>query len=182
MKEDDFWKSSLNIVSIPVFRLILIVFFLVSTFLLVLQYYFVFPAFNRMQKNHIESEAERTANHLVSAFIAPGTSGELQVDASIIRDLNVALRDFEIKKIKLFTAEGRVLHSSDEPEIGTINTKPYFQKIVSAGGIYSQIVEKDQQTAEGNLTHVSVAEVYIPVIKNNLITTNLQLASIDAEE
>ena len=81
----------------------------------------------------------------------------------------------DIYRLKLFDSSGRVFWSSRPVDVGTVNTKSYFQQIVAAGGAYYKHEEKpisevrstghEAMESAGKKT-CHVAEIYTPVIKD----------------
>jgi hypothetical protein len=59
-----FVRAVAHIFRTPYFKRILLIFLLISGILFLIQKEIVFPAFQKMAKASIESEAARTANHL----------------------------------------------------------------------------------------------------------------------
>ncbi|WP_299644150.1 diguanylate cyclase [uncultured Ruegeria sp.] len=81
----------------------------------------------------------------------------------------------DIYRFKLFDASGQVFWSTRASDVGFVNTKPYFQSIVAAGGLYYKHEEKPIAEVDsfvvGNsrdteLSSRHVAEVYTPIIKD----------------
>ncbi len=81
----------------------------------------------------------------------------------------------DIYRFKLFDSDGRVFWSTRAADVGTVNTKPYFQEILAAGGSYYKHEEKPisevrtldhEVMADSGKKSCHVAEIYTPVIKD----------------
>ncbi|NOC91367.1 diguanylate cyclase [Ruegeria sp. HKCCD6604] len=81
----------------------------------------------------------------------------------------------DIYRFKLFDASGQVFWSTRASDVGFVNTKPYFQSIVAAGGLFYKHEEKPvtevdsfvvDNSRDTELSSRHVAEVYTPIIKD----------------
>ncbi|WP_298846896.1 diguanylate cyclase [uncultured Ruegeria sp.] len=81
----------------------------------------------------------------------------------------------DIYRFKLFDAAGQVFWSTRTSDVGTVNTKPYFQSTVAAGGLYYKHEEKPiaevdffgaSNPEDTGLSSRHVAEVYTPIIRD----------------
>lgn len=156
-----------HILKTPSFKLILLIFLLVSVCLFWIQNEFVLPVFEKMQRTSIESEATRTANHLRNLLKIDNEPAIDDMASDLLLTLEKSMEDFELIKVKIFSTTGLVVYSSDSAEIGDINKNDYFQNLVAKGQVFSKIVEKNQTSMEGNILPVSVAEVYVPILDGN---------------
>lgn len=159
-------RAVVQIFKTPFFIRILLLFLLISGALFLLQKGIVFPAFERMGKLSIESEAARTASHLRNLLHITGEPSALVLSEARIQDLLKSMQEFRLIKVKIFNSAGLVVYSSEAKEIGEINTRDYFREQVAKGKIYSKIVEENQVSMEGETIPVSVAEVYVPIKSN----------------
>lgn len=153
-----------HIFKTPFFKLIFVVFLLVSVALFVIQKEIIFPVFQKMQKASIESEAARTANHLRKLLRILKEPEASTLSDDFKRNLQETMENFHLAKIKIFNSTGLVVYSSEFKDIGEINSYEYFVEEVAQGKIYSKIVEKNQPSMEGLPVPVNVAEVYVPIL------------------
>ncbi|MBO9411272.1 MULTISPECIES: diguanylate cyclase [unclassified Ruegeria] len=81
----------------------------------------------------------------------------------------------DIYRFKLFNADGRVFWSSRSSDLGSVNSKPYFDAVIKQGNIYYKHEEKPLSEVEdfdGDAIHASgpqtrhVAEIYTPIIRD----------------
>lgn len=145
------------------FCLSLVVVFLLPTYI----YFYLAPKFTALIIENSEHEAEEVTNHLISMFF-PGSqklTKELAQQKLSQQDKKIQAQ-FHIEKIKIFLANGEVIYSSDEKDIGVTNTNRYFTEIVMQGKLYSKVVEKEKETLEGRRVRVDVVEIYVPIMKN----------------
>jgi two-component system cell cycle sensor histidine kinase/response regulator CckA len=57
------------------------------------------------------------------------TSDSLKDDS--IRKIETFKEELKLKKIKIFSKSGEIIYSSDPKDVGMINQKDYFRKIVA---------------------------------------------------
>ncbi|MBU1716157.1 MAG: PAS domain S-box protein [Proteobacteria bacterium] len=129
--------------------------------------FYLSPAFTTFIAHNTEHEAVRVANHLSElAFPSHQISRNLLTE-KFKDQITTATNDFGLMKVKVFTAFGEVIYSSDPTEIGTINRKNYFHEIVATGKNLTKIVKKDSMSMENQLVPLDVVETYIPIMRNN---------------
>ncbi|MEN6586125.1 MAG: diguanylate cyclase [Sulfuricella sp.] len=75
-------------------------------------------------------------------------------------------RDFGLYKLKVFGPDGKVLHSTDPREIGSVNRYEYFRHRVAAGEVATFMVSKQGISADGQVVSRDVVETYVPVMHN----------------
>lgn len=124
--------------------------------------YFIFPSFSSLVVENAEKEAELIARHLLHMLAIE--EDELKNSASIKKTTERITKDFNLMKIKVFSAEGEVVYSTDPGEVGEINTKNYFSEIVSLGKTYTKVVRKDSRSLEGQIVTADVVETYVPIM------------------
>jgi len=131
----------------------------------------VVPSFYRELMANIEVEALRTTQFL-SYRVFPGSRVEVTADTYrlVDREITKALKTLALEKVKIFSADGTILYSTDHKDEGTLNTKPYFKQIVQQGNIFSKIDPKQTPSAEGRLMQRDVAEIYVPIMDGEAFT------------
>ncbi len=155
-----------HIFKIPFLRLIIFVFLFISVVLLLFEKEVVIPTLVKFQQKSIESSATRTANHLRKFLHIQGEPAAPDLTVEFEKNLEEVMKDFELLKIKIFNSTGLIVYSSDSREIGEINTHRYFRDQVAQGHVFSKIVKENQASAEGQHVKTSVAEIYVPIVKN----------------
>jgi len=141
---------------------ILIVAALLSVALPLLNVTIVYPAFTQIIASAIEDDAQRLAN-----YVLPGSLKNTPLDYESFNDRFFAdiyklEHDFEVMKIKVFSAKGEVLYSSEPTDVGHLNSKPYFLTTVAKGKPYTQLVSKQTTPADGISIPIDVVETYVP--------------------
>jgi diguanylate cyclase (GGDEF)-like protein len=112
-----------------------------------------------------EEESVLIAQHLSTMIFDKGI--DLNEPEKYASYLEGSKRDFNLDKIKLFSANGEVVYSSDPNNIGDINKKSYFQDIVAKGNSYSKLAQKATESLEGHLMNVDVVETYVPIMNGD---------------
>jgi len=127
------------------------------------EYFFVYPAYNKLLTSETENEAVRYARFLGRALgleNQPLTRERLTEEMH--EKLRPANRDAYLVKLRIFSSRGEVIFSTREDEIGDFNESKYFQNIVARGQVYSHTVNIDQTTAEGDISRSDIVETYVP--------------------
>jgi diguanylate cyclase (GGDEF)-like protein/PAS domain S-box-containing protein len=111
-----------------------------------------------------EEQAIKIAQHLSASLDTDLKRSTSSLSQEEISFLESAADDFQLWKIKLFSADGYVLYSSDAEDIGDVNEHDYFHETVKAGSPYSIVVAKESNTLEGQIALADVVETYVPVM------------------
>lgn len=127
--------------------------------------YFIFPSFSRLLVNNTENEAVRVARNLSSIVISD--NNELKKPGDFSKAIEKVKDEFHLEKIKVFTAGGEIIHSTEPEDIGKINNKDYFREIVAKGNSFTKVVQKDTRTLEDRVVTVDVVETYVPIMNGN---------------
>jgi response regulator RpfG family c-di-GMP phosphodiesterase len=124
------------------------------------------PLFSEQLMRNTESQACRTATHIKSGILgnSPVITQDL-LSAARVDDINEITNDFDIQKLKIFSSDGAIIHSTQNAKIGEINRHSYFWNLVAKGRVYSKIVQKNESSAEGKTLKLDVAEVYVPIMQ-----------------
>jgi PAS domain S-box-containing protein len=144
---------------------ILLISIIVVLFLPFYTTFYLYPAFTNHLMSDAESTAKELANHLIHYFEDPEdvlTYEHITID--VIAEVEEMFLDFRCEKVKIFSTNGEIIHSTEPSDIGTINTRDYFKSVITQGINYSKIVSKDTQTLEGRTVQVDVVETYVPLI------------------
>lgn len=126
--------------------------------------FIITPLYTDLLLKEVQREARDIAKVLSEKVVADGA---LKPVAEYQQQLNQFKFDLGLEKIKVFKTNGEVIFSTSQPDVGTVNQKDYFKKIVNEGITYSLRVEKGQKRAEGDVVYRSVIEVYVPIIQIN---------------
>lgn len=157
-----------NILRTPTLRNIFILCLAISVLLPTYSTFFVMPSFSDELTRDTEDNARRTAAHLASLLsLHSGALTRKAFSPEIIRGIEQSREDLQLEKIKVFSNSGEIIYSSDARDVGTMNQKSYFREIIAKGRIFSLIVSKNGKTAENRVVDRDVAEVYIPIMRDN---------------
>jgi signal transduction histidine kinase len=127
------------------------------------EYLFVHPAYNDLLAEETESEAVRYASYIVQALGLENQSlTRHSLPEGLEKQLHPASRDTRLIKLRIFSAQGEIIFSTEQGEIGSLNKNEYFRNIVATGRVYSKIVRKDSRTAEGDVAQLDIVETYVP--------------------
>lgn len=149
---------------------------LLSVLVPLINFYVVFPSFSKSVITQAESNSVQLANHLSLALL--DDKDELtqhRIDLWAAQEVDALLSNFQLLKLRIFSATGEILFSSRSEEIGDVNTTPYFHEIVAKGKVYSKSVSKDQKSVEGDTYHLDIVETYVPLVKSEKFTGALEI-------
>jgi diguanylate cyclase (GGDEF)-like protein/PAS domain S-box-containing protein len=125
------------------------------------------PKYTDLLVENTEEEAQRTGAHL-SFMLFGKDEGAITRDS--ISNVNVQMimedtRLLVIQKLKIYSSSGETLFSTDKKEIGHVNRKDYFSRVVAKGKPYTKTVSKNTETASGSISKTDVVESYIPIMR-----------------
>ncbi|MCL4456688.1 MAG: ATP-binding protein [Nitrospirae bacterium] len=122
------------------------------------------PEFNRVLTEQIENEAVSIAAHLRTIYFSrvTGLNGD-SLPSGVKSEALRFKKDFRLMKVKVFSASGEVIYSSDPEDIGKINEERYFQESVAKGNPYKKVINKGDKTLEGQIAAADVVETYVPI-------------------
>jgi HD-GYP domain-containing protein (c-di-GMP phosphodiesterase class II) len=127
--------------------------------------YYIFPSISKLVIDNIEDEARRIAQHLASNVVTEDNRLKERQD---IEDAAGKIKtDFNLDKLKVFSAGGEIVYSTDPADIGEINTKPYFHEIVSRGNVHTTEIQQGTRTLEDKIVEVDVVETYVPIMSGS---------------
>ncbi|WP_170784096.1 sensor domain-containing diguanylate cyclase [Ruegeria lacuscaerulensis] len=134
------------------------------------------PVVDRMLEADLRKEATQLGKQVTSHLEdveATFQTGSIGIHDQEFLELLPATSD--IYRFKLFNADGGVFWSTRSADVGTLNSKPYFQSVIRQGNIYYKHEEKpltEVDDYEGTAIHASgpetrhVAEIYTPIIRD----------------
>lgn len=127
--------------------------------------FYLDPAFVDIAAHNSERQAIKVANFMAMRLF-PSAQDFQDAPLSPVKEgqLLEMRRVFKIVKVRVFTPTGKIIYSSDKPEIGDTNRMAYFKDIVARGQTFSKLVRKDTTSMEGQLMPVDVVETYVPIV------------------
>jgi PAS domain S-box-containing protein len=147
-----------------------ILFICIVTIIVLLVFIFSILSFSvtRILSENSKHDSEVLAQHLSSMLITEDDElKSISIPPDLSREINKLKNDFNLHKIKIFTPEGEVVYSTDQKDIGFINTKKYFRDVVVSGKTYASTIKKGALSLEDQETTVDVIETYMPIISGS---------------
>jgi len=128
---------------------------------------YIYPTYRNLLTQETEDDAVRFVNYLVRTLKLEDLSlNREQIAPTFTREARLLMQDSLLVKLRVFSPRGEIIFSTVPGEIGTINSSPYFHQIVARGRVYSKVVSRDRETAEGKHLPVDVVETYVPVMNS----------------
>ncbi len=148
---------------IKLLRNLLLLSLVITIFLPGHEYFVLHPAYNKLLTEETENEAVRYASYMVRTL---GLEDQALTKEGLPKDLQKSLqpvsRDKQLLKLRIFSSTGEIIFSTKAEEVGSLNKKSYFHEIVAKGQVYSKVVRKDRETAEGAVAQIDIVETYVP--------------------
>ena len=125
--------------------------------------------FGSHEFKHNLLEQEATSDAVRWAEFVASQSKEINAELSqghistqTLNALKIASIAGGVFRYKLFSADGIIVHASRPEDIGKLNTKPYFEKLVRKGKTFAKI-ETDENFGEDRTV---VSEAYVPLMED----------------
>lgn len=158
-----------NILKTPILCSVFVACLSIAVLLPTYSSFFIMPLFVEQVLKNAETDAQRSAAFLTAdSMQQEGILENFTISKEMRKKLNEAQTYLDLDQLKIYSASGEIIYSSNDREVGTINEHDYFRREVAKGRIYSKIVKKDEETMEGRSSQMDVAEIYIPIMKNNV--------------
>ncbi|TLM65786.1 MAG: PAS domain-containing protein [Deltaproteobacteria bacterium] len=123
------------------------------------------PAYQQRLVSDTEEESVRFATYLVRSLRLDGVRLERgSLPPSVVDQVRMLRDDQYLIKLRFFAPDGEIIHSTEAGEIGKANSHDYFRNIVAKGKVFTKVVKKDLQTADGVVSKIDVAETYVPFL------------------
>ena len=161
----------------PFLRNILIAFLAIAILIPIYEKYRAFPPFRDLLTNAAEDQAVRIATHLSSYdfFKKSSLDSPESIPNAWIDEITIISRDMKLEKVKIFSRSGEVIYSTDQKDMGKINENEYYHNIVTAGQVFTKVVEKDAKSLDGHVLSKTVVETYVPIIRNNSFVGSFEI-------
>jgi signal transduction histidine kinase len=125
----------------------------------------IYPSFISLLIESTKESALRAASHLKSeVFIDNAEINKEALKSDFLNKVDTIKKDLDLEKLKIFSKSGEIIFSSDPKDIGNINEEKYFHEIVAAGNVFTQVIQKNTETLEGQIVTSDVVETYVPVM------------------
>ncbi len=150
---------------IPYLRNILLTAFFFAIAFPMYEVYYIFPAYQAL----LIEATERDALRFVRSVTIRNNLEKIELRAdripeSFIQDIVQLKNEGILVKLRVFSALGEIVFSTQADEVGTVNDKDYFRESVAKGHLYSELVHKESMTADGTATDLDLIETYVPVM------------------
>ncbi len=111
--------------------------------------YLILPHFKGVLIERLEGDSVRFAKHF-SRMVDPGLFDleSASLPEELIEEAEKIKSDFSLMKINIFSKSGEVIYSTDQQDIGEINTKTYFHDLINNGTVFSKVIEKEMSVME----------------------------------
>ncbi len=155
-----------NLFKIKLLRNILIAALVLVTLLSLYNIFFIYPAFTELLIESTKTDAVRATRHLAASVF--DQYSEISRDVfrqSFVREVQIIKKDFGLLKLKIYSAEGQSIFSTD-PHDRNVN-KTHFHEVVAKGQVYANIVAKNRKSLEGKTVTADVVETYVPIMKDD---------------
>lgn len=126
--------------------------------------FYITPSYSGLIIENAKSEAIMIGNNLSSRMLLPQELLNRSLPPNFPELATQAEKDFNLMKIKVFTADGETIFSTATEDIGVMNHNEYFEKIVAKGTALSKLAKKNSKTMEGQLVSIDVVETYVPIM------------------
>lgn len=133
-------------------------------------FFWIYPHFTALITFEKEVNAKQIATHISKMLMLEEGATTLtreNITDTFIVVLKEAQSDFDLTRVKIFSAGGEILYSTDASDIGNVNTNSYFTDIVARGQMFSKTVHKNEKTMEERVVRKNVVETYVPIMRNN---------------
>jgi len=128
--------------------------------------FFLSPSFAHLIIKDTELEAIKIGRHLAEPLHnTDKITRELPNDFA--ESVNMAVADFGLMKIKVFTPDGETVYSTAREDLGKMNENDYFHNFVAKGQVYTKVVNKNAKSLEDQIVTVDVVETYVPIMNGS---------------
>ena len=131
----------------------------------VFQSHYIYPRFEKQLLDNTENKVVRMGKHLMRTILKSYSGGKFVISDEIKTYFDNTCKDFNLRKIKIFSNSGETIYSTSDEEFGEINKNTYFHDIVSKGKTYTKVVKKNTKSLENQIVDADVVETYVPIMK-----------------
>lgn len=135
----------------------------------------VYPFFTGMLLENTESQAIILGKHISRIDFSINKRGNIEPDQENLIEINRAMDEFNLYKLKIFSPAGKVIYSSNNEEIGDFNENNYFRNVIAHGYVHSKTVQKDSFSPDGRKTQENIIETSIPIMRDGFFAGALEI-------
>lgn len=157
-------KLSASLTVILVISVITIILFPIFTVL------FQHPMFQKILTENILNEGVSLASNLSSVLTIGAADLESEtISPQLKGQVETLQEDRRFVKLKIFSASGRIIYSTDPQEIGIVNTGVYLREIIKSGKPHIKDVPESKKSSERLPVPTHFVEAYVPIVKSNRV-------------
>jgi len=145
---------------------LLLVSFLMVVVLLISNFFITFPSVKQQLIDLAEYETGQIANHLAKMVHADTPLSSVVESPTFIESVEEVVTDFKLWKLKVFSASGITLYSTEISEIGQENRGKEFSDTIAQGKRFTQLRKKGDLSVEEAGIERDVVETYIPIMRD----------------
>ncbi len=140
--------------------------FLMVVILLVSNFLITYPSIKQHLIDFAEYETEQIANHLAKMIHAEAPLSSVVESPKFNESVKEIVTDFKLWKLKVFSASGLTLYSTESSEIGQENRGKEFSETIAQGKRFTQLRKKGALSVEEAGVEIDVVETYIPIMRD----------------
>ena len=140
--------------------------FLVVAILLGCDFLVTYPSVSQSLITLAEEATAQIAGHLARMVETDVPLSSLVRTPDFLESAKEIKTDFGLWKLKVYSASGRAVYSTEASEIGAEHGAEEFWQTVARGNRFTQLRKKGARSLEGGTIELDVVETYIPVIRD----------------
>ena len=140
--------------------------FLMVVILLVSNFFITYPSIKRQLVDLAEYETGQIATHLARMAQADVPLSSVVKTPKFIEDVKEIVTDFKLWKLKVFSASGVTIYSTEISEIGQENRGKEFSETIAQGKRFTQLRQRGESSVEEDEIGQDVVETYIPIMRD----------------
>jgi signal transduction histidine kinase len=125
----------------------------------------IYPSFTRLLVQYTQNDAVRAARYVSETLLVrPDGINRSSMDETLVRQMQQVERSLELSKLKIYTADGHTIYSTDPADIGSVNISSSFKEMAAYGAGKSHIVDRNAYSLEGVKVKTDVVVVFVPLV------------------
>jgi len=138
--------------------------------------FYLLPSFSNLHMEHVQQDAEAHAGRLIDLLIQKDRPiSKSSIDSYFVHEVMEIAADRHTHRLKVYSATGEVIYSTEPKDIGTFNSNEYFLTTVARGKPFSKIVREGRKTMEKKTASADMVETYIPIMKEGTFMGAIEL-------
>jgi len=138
--------------------------------------FYLLPSFSNLHMEHVQQDAEAHAGRLIDLLIQKdGPISRSAIDSYFVHEVMEIAADRHTHRLKVYSATGEIIYSTDPKDIGTFNKNEYFLTTVARGKPFSKLINEGHKTMEEKTVNADMVETYIPIMKDGTFMGAIEL-------